>query len=152
VPFQRRINVRKFTALVFIAALSLAVTPLLADDLTGAEVFLCSSSYASACFDDGDCQSGPPWNLNIPAFILVDLANKKLSTTKASGENRVTPIKNMERSEGRIVIQGVEMGRAFSILIDEASGILSAAVARDTVGVVVFGACTPAGAAGKPSN
>ena len=137
---------------VLIAVLSLAAIPSLADDLTGADAFLCSSSYASACFDDGDCQSGPPWNLNIPAFILVDLANKQLSTTRASGENRTTPIKNMQRAEGLIVIQGLEMGRAFSIMIDEASGGLSAAVARDNVGVVVFGTCTPAGAAGKPSN
>jgi len=132
--------------------MAFAARPLMADDLTGTDTFLCSSSYASACFDDGDCQSGPPWNLNVPAFILVDLPNKQLSTTKASGENRVTPIKNLERSEGRVIIQGVEMGRAFSILIDEASGVLSAAVARDTVGVVVFGNCTPAPGSARSSN
>jgi len=132
--------------------MAFAARPLMADDLTGADTFLCSSSYASACFETGDCESGPPWNLNVPAFILVDLTNKQLSTTKASGENRVTPIKNLERSEGRVIIQGVEMGRAFSVLIDEASGVLSGTVARDGVGVVVFGNCTPAPVSAKTSN
>jgi len=135
--------------LVLLAAVACAAAPLMADDLTGTDTFLCSSSYASACFDDGDCQSGPPWDLNIPSFIVVDLISKQLSTTKASGENRTTPIKNLQRSEGQVIIQGVEMGRAFSILIDEASGILSAAVARDSVGVVVFGNCTPAAGSAK---
>ena len=138
--------------IVLAAAMAFGANPLMADDLTGANSFLCSASYASACFDDGDCESGPATSLNVPAFILVDLANSQLSTTKASGENRVTPIKNLQRSEGQIIIQGVEMGRAFSILIDEASGVLSAAVARGSLGVVVFGNCTPATGSAKSSN
>ena len=59
--------------------------------------------------------------------------------------NRATPIKNLHREDGLIFLQGVEMGRAFSFVIQEETGDLSAAVAREDVTVSVFGACTPLG-------
>jgi hypothetical protein len=80
----------------------------------------------------------------VPQFIEVDFKSKMLSTTKASHEWRETPFKNHQRSEGLIFLQGVERGRAFSIVIEEESGLLSAAIARDQITVSVFGACTPA--------
>ena len=125
----------------------LAIVTAHADDVTGANKLLCSSGQLAACFDDGSCDHAPPSALNVPAFIEVDLVKKQLSTTPASGENRVSPIRNMERTEGRIVLQGVEGGRAFSLLIDEQTGALTAAVARNGLGVIVFGNCTLASAA-----
>jgi hypothetical protein len=87
--------------------------------------------------------SGPPWNLNVPQFIEIDLKAKELRTTRASKENRKTPIKAVERDGHALILQGYEQGRAFSILIDEESGDFSAAVAQDEVGVAIFGSCTP---------
>lgn len=118
-----------------------------ADDLTGEQVFLCTAVQATLCTDDGDCVMENPWNLNIPQFIEVNLKDKKLSTTKASGENRSTPIKNLEREDGQIFLQGVEAGRAFSFAIDEKTGMMSVAVAREGKAVAIFGACTPMPAA-----
>jgi hypothetical protein len=128
-------------SLLLVAPLTIGASH--ADDLKGVSRLLCSSGQLAACFDDGECEHAAPWTLNVPAFIEVDLGAKKLSTTPASGENRSTPIKNLERTDGRIVIQGFEGGRAFSFLIDEETGALTAAVARNGVGVVVFGNCTP---------
>jgi len=129
--------------LVLVVAAVLCVAPARADDLTGANQLLCTAAQATRCAEDGDCVIGVPWNWNIPQFIEVDLAAKMLRTTKASGENRSTPIKYLERAAGQIVVQGVEGGRAFSFVIEEATGLLTAAVAREGVGVTVFGACTP---------
>jgi len=117
-----------------------------ADDVTGAQQLLCTAVQATGCYEDGDCFQDLPWNLNVPQFIQVDLVGKRLSTTKASGENRSTPIEYLKRQGGLIVLQGFEGGRAFSFVITEATGMLSVAVAREGRGVVVFGACTPAGA------
>ena len=133
----------KVTFSVLAVAFVLAWSSVLADDLTGADKLLCTSVQATRCFAEGDCEIGPPWNWNIPQFIEVDLGQKLLRTTKASGENRVTPIKNLERDSGKIFLQGIEGGRAFSLVIDEATGFLSAAVATDGVATAVFGACTP---------
>ena len=50
--------------------------------------------------------------------------------------------------DGFLVLQGFEHGRAFSFLITEKTGRASIAVARDGLGVSVFGACTPMPARG----
>jgi len=114
-----------------------------ADDLTGVNQILCSAAQATVCGDDGECDTELPWNWNIPQFIEIDLAAKVLRTTKASGENRQTPIDMQKRTEGWIFVQGIEEGRAFSFAIEEATGLMSVAVARRGVTVSVFGACTP---------
>jgi hypothetical protein len=132
----------RIPALAAIAVLATAC-PLFADDISGSSQFLCTAVQASGCSADGQCHTGPPWSLNVPQFIEVDLKAKELRTTKASGENRKTPIRNLERDGPMIILQGYEKGRAFSIMIDEETGDLSAAVARDEVGVSVFGSCTP---------
>ena len=132
------------TAVGMILAGCVAVTPAAADDLEGADAILCTAVQATRCFADGDCVSGPPWNWNIPQFIRVDLKSKELSTTKASGEYRTTPIKNYIREDGLIILQGTQNARAFSFVIAEESGMTSIAVAGDGLSVTVFGACTPA--------
>jgi hypothetical protein len=126
-----------------ILALLLASTTLTADDLAGADKVLCTAVQATRCSVDDECWSGAPWNWNIPQFIEVDLKKKQLATTAASGENRVTPIKNLERTEGVLYLQGVEGGRAFSFVIDEVTGSLSVAVATQAGTTMVLGACTP---------
>ena len=130
---------------VFILGLILMSTSLSADDLTGADKLICASSQATRCTMEGDCEIGPPWKWNIPDFIEVDLKKKEISTTVASGENRVTPMKNVERIDGVIYLQGIEGGRAFSFVIVEETGTLSVAVATEWMATSVFGACTPLG-------
>jgi hypothetical protein len=117
------------------------------DDLTGQEQILCTAVQATICSAEGDCKIQPPWALNIPQFVEIDLKDQKLSTTKASGENRSTPIRTILRQEGEIFLQGVEGGRAFSFVIEEDTGMASIAVAREGKVVSVFGACTPLAAA-----
>jgi hypothetical protein len=134
---------RWFCCIGLVAVLCLAPTLTLADDLGGVNTILCTASVATPCLDDGECETGPPWMWNIPQFIEIDLAEKMLRTTKASGENRSTAIKNLERADGLVFLQGVEMGRAFSFVITEETGLSSFAVARDGVTVGGFGACTP---------
>ena len=120
-----------------------AVVPAAADDLTGADRFLCAPGEVTVCAMDGECTSGPPWEFNVPDFIEMDLEAGLLKTTEASGENRQTPIPRIIREDGMIVLQGFEMGRAFSFNIDEASGTMTAAAARKGLFVGAFGVCTP---------
>ena len=123
--------------------LATASTAVRADDLTGQQRFLCTAGPTTVCFSDGECESGPAWSWDVPQFIEVDLDKKRLSSTKASGETRTTPIVNLQRDQGQIILQGYENKRAFSFLIDEKSGWMTVSVARRDVAVSVFGACTP---------
>ena len=133
-----------------VAAL-LAGAPAVADSLEGSDAFLCSTSQAILCAPDEECESGSASSLNIPQFIEIDLAGKMLRTTQASPALRQTPILHVQRADGLIILQGAEMGRAFSFVISESTGEITAAVARDGVAVVVFGACTPLPAAAPAS-
>jgi len=119
------------------------VAPARADDLTGVQQLLCSASSASACCDDGQCAAGTPAEVNLPQFIEVDLAAKRVSTTKASGRNRMSPIESLKREDGQILIHGDDSGRAYSFVIVEHTGELSVAIAAAGCNVSVFGACTP---------
>jgi len=118
-----------------------------ADDLTGITSFLCAPVQATLCVEDGECVVDLHWNVNIPQFIEVDLGALRLGTTAASGENRVTAIEHLRRVDGTIVFHGYEMDRAFSWVIDEGTGHVTAVVATDGVAVSVFGVCTPLAAA-----
>jgi hypothetical protein len=114
-----------------------------ADDLTGSDQILCTPMVANACESDAGCEQMAPWALNIPLFIEVDLKGKKMSTTEASGLNRETEIKNFLREDGLIVLQGYQMRRAFSIVINEETGLSTFWVSSENAGAVIFGACTP---------
>jgi hypothetical protein len=129
--------------MLLVACAVLAAAPAFADDLTGAKSLLCSSIEVSACETSYGCDSGPASEWRVPSFLEVDLATKKVKTTAASGENRSTTATVLERADGRIILQGIENGRAFSIMIRESDGALTAAVAREELTVSVFGVCTP---------
>lgn len=132
-------------ALVLVGLAAAAVVA--ADDLTGEQLLLCTPVQVTVCTDDGECVIDNPWNLNIPQFVEVNLKEKKLSTTRASRENRATPIRTVLRENGHIYLQGIEAGRAFSFVITEETGMVSIAVARGDKTVSIFGACTPMPAA-----
>jgi len=123
------------------------LVPARADDLRRTERFLCSAGSVSACCDDGQCASGTAAELNIPQFVEVDLAAKRVSTTKASGLNRTTTIDGLTRKDGQIVLHGIESGRAYSIVVIESTGEMSAAIAAPGCSITAFGSCTPLQAA-----
>ena len=120
---------------------------LLGDDISGARNILCSVLHSDVCLPDDGCATVEPYSLNIPQFIQLDARSGKLSTTPSSGENRETTADSVSRSDGQLILQGVELGRAFSLFIDEASGNATFASAANGVSLNVFAACTPA--AGK---
>jgi hypothetical protein len=128
---------------IVLAGLLLAGTTY-ADPLTGVNRFVCAASQVQICLEGDTCYSASPWELDVPEFVVIDLKKKSISTTKSSGDDRSTTFNNSIRSEGNIFLQGLEAGRAFSFVIDEATGYMSVAVARDGIVVSVFGACTDA--------
>jgi hypothetical protein len=122
-------------------ALSGAVT---AEDVSDVTRMVCASGQAQICLETGDCYSAMPWELSVPDFVIIDTKKGTISTTKASGLSRSTEFTKTERKDGLIHLQGVEGGRAFSFVIHEQTGRLTAAIARDGLSVTVFGACTAA--------
>jgi len=122
----------------------LASSAALADNLEGSERLLCAPEQIMICVEEADCYPAHGSELGVPDFVIVDLKNKKMQTTKSSQQTRTTAFSNMSRTDGKIFLQGVENGRAFSFVINEITGSLTVALSRDGVAVAVFGSCTNA--------
>lgn len=131
-----------YRILALVMALLLA-SPVFGDVLTDSQRLLCVPGPVSHCVADGDCSSELPEEESIPEFIEVDLKRKTLATTKASGEDRTTPIQSQTRDAGYIYLQGIENGRSFSMIISETTGNLTFVVATDGETAAMFGDCTP---------
>ncbi len=123
-------------ALLFVAGAASA------EDLTGVDKFLCASGEAQICVEADTCYAASPWELSMPEFVVVETRKGTISTTRASGQNRSSSFSTHERVDGLIYLQGIESGRAFSFVIHEATGQLTATITRDGVVVTVFGTCT----------
>lgn len=130
--------------LAVIAAGMLLVVSALADNLEGVDKMICAAGQVQICIENDMCYPANAAELDVPDFVIIDLKKKVISTTKASNQNRSTPLKYIERADGLVYLQGIEGGRAFSFMIDEATGRMTVSVARDGVAVSVFGACTDA--------
>ena len=113
-----------------------------AENLAGVDKMICAAGHAQICLETGDCYSTTPWELAMPDFVLIDMKKETISTTKASRLNRATEFTAVEKVDGVIFLQGVEYGRAFNFVIDEATGRMTVAVTLDGLSVTVFGACT----------
>lgn len=122
----------------------LAFAPVLAENISDADRIICSPADIKLCFENGECFDTTPWEIDIPEFLVIDLKKKTISTTKVSGQDRSTTFTALERIDGILYMQGIESDRAFSFVVEEMTGILTASVARYGVSMSVFGACTDA--------
>ena len=125
------------------AVATMLALPASADDVAGAQKILCTTVEATECYAEQGCSPGSPEEWNIPRFVEIDLEKKIMSTTEASGQRRVSPMRHLERIGERIFIQGIEDSRAFSIVLDQDSGTASAAIALERHVVATFAYCTP---------
>jgi hypothetical protein len=130
----------KLTGLVL---LGLLVTPLpvTAGDFDGSKPLLCAVTEALECGPDGECRRESAEEVNIPQFLRIDFKKKTISGTLESGEVRTAKIENMARSDGKLILQGVQNGKGWSMVITEATGKMTVTASDDRAGFVVFGAC-----------
>jgi hypothetical protein len=128
---------RVLRSLLAAAPLFAPAAPALAG-FDGSKPFLCAVTEAVDCGSDGSCSRGAAEDFDLPTFLWVDVPAGELREHR--GE-RKTKIGRSERSDGRLLLQGIER-RAWSVSIHEESGRLTASAADDGVGFVIFGACT----------
>jgi len=105
----------------------------------GSTPLLCVPIGVTECGAEGECKRGTPESVNLPQFIRVDV---KAMTIRSEEQKRESPIKTIEHMNGKLILQGTQGERGWTMLIDEDTGRLSATVTADGEGFVVFGACT----------
>ena len=119
-----------------------------ADDLRGAQALLCAATRMLHCTESTRCEGDGARDMNLPAFIDIDLQARRWGGTLASGKKWVMAIQTVERADDMLLLQGQGRGRTFSFVIHEptGSGGFTEIAYSPLVGpevFVVFGYCTP---------
>ena len=113
-----------------------------AGDFDGSKKLLCAPSDIYECGPASDCQRVTAETANIPRFIRVNVKKKQLSGTVGSGDEVTTGIQNVEKKDGKLTLQGAENARAWSVVIDQETGLMSASASDEITGFILFGGCT----------
>ena len=129
--------------LIFIAVLAAATNAANAKGFDGSQPLICSSMEAYDCGPDSNCIKGTAASIDAPQFIRLDFDQKLARSTRATGEERTAKIESMTREEGKLILQGVQLGLGWSMVITQESGAMALTAAGEQVVFVIFGACTP---------
>lgn len=121
--------------LTFAPAVSAAASP------EGSAPLVCAARAVHDCDETGDCARATPELVNLPAFVRIDPGSQTIATVGPDG--RSAPIRSLAREDGRLILHGAQNGRAWTIVIAEDSGQMSATVIEDGFAFTIFGACTP---------
>jgi len=128
---------KPFAALVgLIACLPLGAA--MAGDFDGSKPLICAAAEAVECGSGEQCTKGLPADFSLPTFLRVDVDKKTVA-----GPLRTSRIQVMEKGEKEILLQGTELGFAWSLAVDSEDGTMSGSIADRNGVYVLFGSCTP---------
>ncbi len=126
---------------VMLACLALASPASAAGKYDGSVPMLCAVTAMSECEANGQClRSAPQEGNNLPTFLRVDVKGRTLTANDGSG--RKTEIKAAGIVDGQLMLQGIENGKAWNMVIGLETGKWGGAVVEDDGSFAVFGACT----------
>ena len=118
----------KIGTIILAACLCMAPLQLAAAQFDGSAPLLCAVVQIFECEADGDCRPVTIETARIPRFLKINFEKKTISATAESGIKDVSAIKNFERIDGKLILQGSENGRGWTIVISEETGEMSATV------------------------
>jgi hypothetical protein len=107
--------------------------------LDGSAPLVCDFTEAAQCDGVAVCTDVTLDQIDLPAVIHVDFAGSRLASTDGQ---RTSPIAAVETLDTALVLQGHQNGRGWTLVIDRATGHLSATLAELEGAFVVAGACT----------
>lgn len=138
----------KICSLMMISIAMMSVSAV-AGDFDGSKELICSIMDIVECVPGGKCQQVTAEEVGIPHFLKINFKSKKITATHTGGSKRSTDIENLEKIDGKVIIQGAEDGAegvrdgvGWSLAIANETGKMVLSASGDDVGFVVFGACT----------
>lgn len=106
----------------------------------GSQDLLCAPTDIAECDHSANCERVSASEVDLPHFLKVQFGKKRL--VSVGPEERSTAIENVRNAQGLTILQGAENGRAWSLVVDQATGRMSGSVADGDGAFAVFGACT----------
>lgn len=129
---------RNYPALAFAALSWFACATLWAADFDGNRPLLCATVDAHDCDPGEICLRALAAELGVPQFLRIDFAKQVVT-----GPQRATAIRFMDNGLEQILMQGTELGYAWTIVLDKTDGSLTVTLVNREDTLVLFGACTP---------
>ena len=109
-----------------------------AGDFDGSKLLICAPVEAMDCGPGEGCSKERPEDVGAPNFLRIDFANKVIV-----GPKQTTPILLMDKSDDQILLQGKELGYAWTLVLDQESGTMTVTLVNREAAFVLFGPCTP---------
>jgi len=106
-------------------------------DFDGSKPLICATVQAMDCVAGEDCVRGFASDIGAPTFMRIDFAQKAVI-----GPKRTSPVRLIEGNERQLLLQGTELGFAWSIALDKDTGQMSGTLVDRDGAFVLFGACT----------
>jgi hypothetical protein len=110
--------------------------------LDGSTPMICAVMAVTECNRWGSCEPVDAATAGIPTFMRVDVAQKSLEATDGSGRKSPIESATVVQDKERLVLQGSGQGRAWSAVIGQQLGELTATIVDHDGGFVLSGACT----------
>jgi hypothetical protein len=88
------------------------------------------------CVAGKECLSGLPAEYGAPTSLRIDFANKQVL-----GEHRKSKIRDLEKKDGQLLLQGREMGYGWTIAIEQKSGDMTLSLVNREGAFLLFGRC-----------
>lgn len=108
----------------------------------GSAPFICAATAVTECAAEGRCRSATAAGVNFPSHFKVDAAAGKLRNMQGeAGQGLESAIRTVDHANGKMLLSGAEGERGWNVLVHEGTGRMSAVVAGDGEGFVIFGQC-----------
>jgi hypothetical protein len=138
--WEEAMNMKKALVVILFLTCILPVSAI-AGNFDGSRTLLCALIELYECASNEGCERTTAEAVNLPQFLTINVEKKQISGATAGGTDRKTAIERVERVNGRLILQGGEEGRGWSISINEQTGKMVGTVSGEEAGFVIFGAC-----------
>src|SRR6266498_21084 len=121
---------------VLLAVIGTCVAPsgaVAAGKYDGSAPLLCVPITVTECGADGECKRVTADSVNLPQFLKVDVQAQKVHSEETG---RASPFRNVEHINGRMILQGGQDGRGWTMTVSEETGKMSATISTDAEGFV----------------
>lgn len=88
-----------------------------ADTIDGNKRAVCTTETLRDCVAGADCLNGLPAEYGAPTSLRLDFSNKQVLS-----EKRKSKIRDFEKKDGQLLLQGRELGYGWTIAIEQKSG------------------------------
>ncbi len=109
----------------------------------GSANLICAANNVVACTKASVCVQGEASAFDLPIFMYVDFKGKVVKArTEGDAKQVESPIRNFQKSNTQLILQGIENGHGWGISIDQAGGRMTMTVSGESASFMIFGACT----------